>query len=127
MNRSIPIQQNAQIMPKLATSLLGLALMLTSVIAVAQVDTGGGMGGTGARRQSELIDPAGGNGNNPDCPKANSIGIVEVKNKNTQQILRREYACRGQMLESSSTEIIELYLRTGEKIIVLENSAIVVE
>ena len=68
-----------------------------------------------------------GPGNNPDCPKANSIGIVEVKNKNTQQILRREYACRGQMLESSSTEIIELYLRTGEKIIVLENSAIVVE
>jgi hypothetical protein len=31
------------------------------------------------------------------------------------------------MLESSSSEIIELYLRTGEKIIVLENSAVVVE
>ena len=53
--------------------------------------------------------------------------FAEVKNKNTQQTLRREYACRGQMLESSSTEIIELYLRTGEKIIVLENSAVVVE
>jgi hypothetical protein len=88
MNRSIPIQKNVQIMPKLATNLLSLALMLTSGIVVAQVDTGGGMGGTGARRQSELIDPAGGNGNNPDCPKENSIGIIEVKNKNTQQILR---------------------------------------
>ena len=127
MNKSIPIQKNAQIMAKLATALFSLALMLMSDIAVAQVDTGGGMGGTGARRESELIDPAGGNGNNPDCTKANSIGIVEVKNKTTEKILRREYACRGQMLESSSTEIIELYLRTGEKIIVLENSAIVVE
>lgn len=127
MNKSMPIQLSAQIKPRLATTLLGLALMLASHAAVAQVDTGGGMGGTGTRRESELIDPAGGNANNPDCPKTNSIGIVEVKNKNTQQILRREYACRGQMLESSSTEIIELYLRTGEKIIVLENSAVVVE
>jgi hypothetical protein len=41
--------------------------------------------------------------------------------------LRRDYACRGQILETSSSEIIELYLRTGEKIIALENSAIVVE
>jgi hypothetical protein len=31
------------------------------------------------------------------------------------------------MLETSSSEIIELYLRSGEKIIALENSAIVVE
>lgn len=114
-------------MPKLATTLFSLALMLASHAAVAQVDTGGGMGGTGTRRESELIDPAGDRANNPDCSKTNSIGIVEVKNKNTQQILRREYACRGQMLESSSSEIIELYLRTGEKIIVLENSAVVVE
>ncbi len=127
MNRSMPIQLTAQIKPRLATTLFSLALMLASHAAVAQVDTGGGMGGTGTRHESELIDPAGGSTNNPDCPKTNSIGIVEVKNKNTQQILRREYACRGQMLESSSTEIIELYLRTGEKIIVLENSAVVVE
>lgn len=127
MNRSIPIQQAGRNVPNLATTILSLALLLTSGIAVAQVDTGGGMGGTGTRRESELIDPAGGNGNNPDCTKANSIGIVDVKNKTTEKILRREYACRGQMLESSSTEIIELYLRTGEKIIVLENSAIVVE
>lgn len=127
MNRSIPIQQAGRNVPNLATTILSLALLLTSGIAVAQVDTGGGMGGTGTRRESELIDPAGGNSNNPDCTKANSIGIVDVKNKTTEKILRREYACRGQMLESSSTEIIELYLRTGEKIIVLENSAIVVE
>jgi len=127
MNRSMPIQLTAQIKPKLATALFSLALMLVSHAVVAQVDTGGGMGGTGTRRESELIDPAGGGANNPDCSKTNSIGIVEVKNKNTQQILRREYACRGQMLESSSSEIIELYLRTGEKIIVLENSAVVVE
>jgi hypothetical protein len=31
------------------------------------------------------------------------------------------------MLETSSSEIIELYLRSGEKIIALENSAIVVD
>jgi hypothetical protein len=127
MNRSIPIQQTAQIMSKLVTTLLSLSLILASGVTVAQVDTGGGMGGTGTRRESELIDPAGDNGSNSDCTKANSIGIVEVKNKNTQRILRREYACRGQMMESSSSEIIELHLRTGEKIIVLENSAIVVE
>ena len=114
-------------MLKLATVLFSLVLTLLSSNALAQVDTGGGMGGTGAGRESDLINPAAGSGSNPDCTKANSIGIVEVKNKTTQQILRREYACRGQMLESSSSEIIELYLRTGEKIIVLENSAIVVE
>jgi hypothetical protein len=127
MNKLIPTQRTEQTMPKLATNLLSLALLLASGITVAQVDTGGGMGGTGARRESELVNPAAGSGSNPDCTKANSIGIADVKNKNTQQILRRDYACRGQMLESSSSEIIELYLRTGEKIIVLENSAIVVE
>lgn len=126
MNRSIPIQQAAQIMPKLGATLFGLVLILLSSVTAAQVDTGGGMGGTGTRRESQPIDPAAGS-SNPDCTKENSIGIVEVKNKKTQRILRREYACRGQMLESSNSEIIELYLRTGEKIIVLENSAIVVE
>ena len=125
MNRSMPIQLSAQIKPRLATTLFSLALMLASSAAVAQVDTGGGMGGTGTHRESDLINPAA--GSNPDCTKANSIGIVEVKNKTTEKILRRDYACRGQMLESSSSEIMELYLRTGEKIIVLENSAVVVE
>lgn len=113
-------------MSQFAALLLSLALMLAPDIALAQVDTGGGMGGTGARRESQPIDPAAGS-DSSDCTKANSIGIIEVKNKITQQILRREYACRGHILESTNVEIIELYLRSGEKIILLENSAMVVE
>ncbi len=106
---------------------LGVGAILITNLAVAQVDTGGGMGGTGARRESELMNPAAGSDGGADCTRDKSIGIFEVKDKNTQRILRRDYACRGQILETSSLEIIELYLRTGEKIIALENSAIVVE
>ena len=118
---------NSLALIKRGISLLGLGVLLFVNSAIAQVDTGGGMGGTGARRESELINPAAGSGANTDCTKANSIGIFELKDKMTQRILRRDYACRGQMLETSSSEIIELYLRSGEKIIALENSAIVVD
>lgn len=127
MNNSKPTHRTTQMTPKLAASLLSLTLVLASGITVAQSDTVSGVGGTDARRASELTTPEAGNSNNPDCNKANSIGIADVKQKSTEKILRRDYACRGQMLESSNSEIIELYLRTGEKIIVLENSAIVVE
>ncbi len=127
MNNSIPTHRITQTTLKLAASLLSLTLVLASGSTAAQSDPVGGVGGTDARRASELTDPQNGNSNNPECSKANSIGIADVKRKGTEKILRRDYACRGQMLESSSSEIIELYLRTGEKIIVLENSAVVVE
>jgi hypothetical protein len=100
--------------------------MFVASLAWAQVDTGGGVGGTGARREADLVSPAGGSA--PDtCDKSNSVGIFELKDKNTQRVLRKEYACRGQLLEVGSNELLELYLRTGEKIIALENSAIVIE
>jgi len=127
MNKSTLMSINSLALIKRGISLLGLGVLLFVNSAIAQVDTGGGMGGTGARRESELINPAAGSGANTDCTKANSIGIFELKDKTTQRILRRDYACRGQMLETSSSEIIELYLRSGEKIIALENSAIVVD
>ena len=127
MNNSIPTHRPTQTTSKFAASLLSLTLVLASGIAVAQSNNVGGVGGTDTRRVSELTNPVTGNGSNPDCSKANSIGVADVKQKGTEKILRRDYACRGQMLESSNSEIIELYLRTGEKIIVLENSAVVVE
>jgi len=127
MNKSTLMSINSLALIKRGISLLGLGVLLFVNSAIAQVDTGGGMGGTGARRESELINPAAGSDANADCNKANSIGIFELKDKTTQRILRRDYACRGQMLETSSSEIIELYLRSGEKIIALENSAIVVD
>ena len=77
-------------------------------------------------RETDLVSPAGGSA--PDtCEKSNSVGIFELKDKNTQRVLRKEYACRGQLLEVGSNEMLELYLRTGEKFIALENSAIVIE
>jgi hypothetical protein len=127
MNKSMLMSINSFVLIKRGLALLGLSVLLFMNSALAQVDTGGGMGGTGARRESELINPAAGSDANADCAKANSIGIFELKDKTTQRILRRDYACRGQILESGSSEIIELYLRTGEKIIALENSAIVVD
>lgn len=127
MNKSTLMSINSLALIKRGISLLGLGVLLFVNSAIAQVDTGGGMGGTGAHRESELINPAAGSDANADCTKANSIGIFELKDKTTQRILRRDYACRGQMLETSSSEIIELYLRSGEKIIALENSAIVVD
>lgn len=127
MNNSIPTRRITQTTLKLVVSLLSLTLVLASGSTAAQSGPVGGVDGKDARRASELTDPLNGNSNNPECSKANSIGIADVKRKGTEKILRRDYACRGQMLESSSSEIIELYLRTGEKIIVLENSAIVVE
>jgi len=78
-------------MPKLATTLLSLALMLTSGIAAAQVDTGGGMGGTGARRQSELIDPAGGNAVkcwNQAARKSSSFICAQAKKSLCLRIVR---------------------------------------
>jgi hypothetical protein len=127
MNKSTLMSINSFVLIKQGLSLLGLGVVLFMNSAIAQVDTGGGMGGTGVHRESELINPAAGSDANAVCTKANSIGILEVKDKTTQRILRRDYACRGQILETSNSEIIELYLRTGEKIIGLENSAIVVE
>ena len=127
MNKSTPTLANRLALVKQSLPMLGVGTMLIMNLAMAQVDTGGGMGGTGTRRESELINPAAGSDANADCTKANSIGIFEVKDKTTQRILRRDYACRGQILETSSSEIIELHLRTGEKIIALENSAIVVD
>lgn len=127
MNKSTLMSINSLALIKRGISLLGLGVLLFVNSVIAQVDTGGGMGGTGTRRESELINPAAGSDANADCTKANSIGIFELKDKTTQRILRRDYACRGQMLETSSSEIIELYLRSGEKIIALENSAIVVD
>jgi hypothetical protein len=127
MNKSTKMLVNSLALVKRGLPTLGVGAILITNLAVAQVDTGGGMGGTGARRESELMNPAAGSDGGADCTRDKSIGIFEVKDKNTQRILRRDYACRGQILETSSLEIIELYLRTGEKIIALENSAIVVE
>ncbi len=121
----MPIQQARKIMMNAATHVLSAALILISANTAAQADTGGGAGGTGARRESQPADPA--SSSNADCTKANSIGIIETKDKTTQQIFRRDYACRGQIIESTNSQIIELYFPTGEKVIVLENSAIVVE
>jgi hypothetical protein len=126
MSKLMSIQQSRKIMINAATHVLSAALILVSANTAAQVDTGGGAGGTGARRESQPADPTA-SSSNTDCTKANSIGIIEIKDKTTQQILRRDYACRGQIIESTSSQIIELYFRTGEKVIVLENSAIVVE
>ena len=112
--------------PRFLHTVLSLCIIFVASLAWAQVDTGGGVGGTGASRETDLVSPAGGSA--PDtCEKSNSVGIFELKDKNTQRVLRKEYACRGQLLEVGSNEMLELYLRTGEKIIALENSAIVIE
>ena len=112
--------------PRFLHTVLSLCIILVASLAWAQVDTGGGVGGTGASRETDLVSPAGGSA--PDtCEKSNSVGIFELKDKNTQRVLRKEYVCRGQLLEVGSNEMLELYLRTGEKIIALENSAIVIE
>ncbi len=105
---------------------LWLSVILLGGPAVAQ-DTGGGVGGTGIRQESDLIKPAAGSDPIPSCTRENSVGVFELKNKANQQIIRKDYVCRGQLYEVKSSEAFELYLRTGEKITILENSAFVIE
>jgi hypothetical protein len=105
---------------------LWLFVILLGGPAVAQ-DTGGGVGGTGMRQESDLIKPAAGSDPSRGCTKENSVGVFELKNKANEQIIRKDYVCRGQLYEVKSSEVFELYLRTGEKITILENSAFVIE
>jgi len=105
---------------------LWLSLILLGGPVAAQ-DTGGGVGGTGMRQESDLIKPAAGSDPSPVCTKENSVGVFELKNKANQQIIRKDYMCRGQLFEVKGTEVLELYLRSGEKITILENSAFIIE
>ena len=125
MSKSIQIETTMSIARITA---LALSLFFMSVDASAQVDGGGGMGGTGGRKESELLNPATAQGgDNTDCTKDRSIGAFDAKDKNSQRSLRQGYICRGYQIESGSNEILELYLRNGEKIILLEGSALVIE
>ncbi len=108
------------------SSALWLSVILLGGPSVAQ-DTGGGVGGTGMRQESDLVKPAAGSDPSPSCTRENSVGVFELKNKANQQIIRKDYMCRGHLFEVKGAEVLELYLRSGEKITVLENSAFVIE
>jgi hypothetical protein len=108
-------------MKRLLQSLVGILFNTFFAISFAQTDNGGGMGGTGIKDNSKLMAPA---QSDDICTKDRSIGVFQIKSSNDNRIKSQGYVCEGQLLQASSTEIIELQLRLGEKLTVLENSKV---
>lgn len=100
---------------------LCLCLLQVSAGALAQADTGGGMGGTGIREKPAAVAPA---KSEEPCSKDKSIGIYQLNSGKDKKIKTRGYVCDGQILQTGDGEEIELQLRYGEKIVIQPNSKV---
>jgi hypothetical protein len=110
-------------MPKLATTLLSLALMLTSGIAAAQVDTGGGMGGTGIKDKHQLLDEAGLQ-KRAECPLESAVGIAEIKRIGEKESIEKKPVCANDSVVTKINETAVIYFRSGLIIEIKPSSSI---
>jgi hypothetical protein len=112
---------------KASFSRLMLCLLLTAwfTSASAQTDTGGGMGGTGIKDKPATVEPAA--AEQPlakSCKNENSIGLYQLRVNKDNKVKEQGYVCTGQTLKTKSAETIEIHLRSGENIKILENSQV---
>jgi len=86
------------------------------------------MGGTGIKDKPATVEPA--TAEPPSvkaCKKESSIGLYQLRATKDHKVKEQGYVCSGQSLKAKSAETIEVHLRSGEKIKILENSHIYFE
>ena len=103
-------------------------LLITLNCAIAQTDTGGGMGGTGIKEKnysSQLLDAAGLKQRN-DCALEVAVGILEIRKVNDESSTVKKTVCLNEFITTKSDEKAVIYFRNGLKIELKPSSSVVI-
>ena len=117
-------QRTEEIMRSIRHWILGIAVLGIHLIATAQTDNGGGMGGTGINDKSAPVSPA---MSEEACSREKSVGIYQTVSNKDGKIKKQGYVCVGQLFKTKFEEEINIHFRSGHKIKILENSQIFID
>jgi hypothetical protein len=118
-------KNTTQIMQKLLTFFI---LLFTFNCAIAQTDTGGGMGGTGIKEKnysSQLLDAAGLKKRN-ECALEVAVGIIEIEKLDARSSTIKKPVCSNELITTQEDEKAVIYFRNGLKIELKPSSKIVI-
>ncbi len=108
--------------------LTGICLIFLLGAVHAQVDTSGGIGGTGVNDGRDLLAPANAEHQQPTgCSRDSSIGRYQSFTAKSSKPLREGYLCRGQEIRSGRGESLKLQLWSGESATLPENSRLIID
>ncbi len=113
------------IMQKLLTFFV---ILFTANLAIAQTDTGGGMGGTGIKEKNysnQLLDAAGLKKRN-ECALEVAVGIIEIGKVDDESSTVKKPVCSNELITTKSDEKAVIYFRNGLKIELKPSSNIVI-
>ncbi len=109
---------------------LALIILWLPISVLAQTEPGGGMGGTGVAQANKdnLLEPAGMSAQAvKKCEQVNSLGTADIYSLSKNTIKKTIAVCANQKIQSLANEFIIINFYSGIKIMIKENSQIVVD